>query len=237
MRNRWAPADGFPQPALGLRLPHLATPHLGWDARRRLALRVAVRALATAGLRADAWRDTTLPRRVAGCCSTSALISWIRRCALFGPPTRRLRRDRHRRGTAGRRRCVYGTPPSARARGATSGCPRLRRRPGRGCGCSDPKRATSYPRATDRRRPCDPVGGRAIRIRGEPSPKSRWGRLVRGDESDPVPSERGAWPSFYSGLARALREGGPPPVDPHDAIATLEVLETARSGSRQNPGT
>jgi scyllo-inositol 2-dehydrogenase (NADP+) len=63
-------------------------------------------------------------------------------------------------------------------------------------------------------------------------PESRWGRLVRGEESEPVPSEPGDWPSFYAALVRALREGGPPPVDPHDAVATLEVLDSARLSAR-----
>ena len=63
-------------------------------------------------------------------------------------------------------------------------------------------------------------------------PEARWGRLVRGDESEPVRSEHGAWPEFYAGVERALRAGDPLPVDPRDAVATLEVLERARSGSR-----
>jgi scyllo-inositol 2-dehydrogenase (NADP+) len=59
-------------------------------------------------------------------------------------------------------------------------------------------------------------------------PDSGWGRLVRGEDSVPVPSERGDWPRFYALLVRALRDGEPPPVDPHDAVATLRVLEAAR---------
>ena len=61
-------------------------------------------------------------------------------------------------------------------------------------------------------------------------PEGSWGRLVRGDEEEGVPSERGAWPEFYAGIARALREGGPPPVDARDAVETLEVIEGARAG-------
>jgi scyllo-inositol 2-dehydrogenase (NADP+) len=63
-------------------------------------------------------------------------------------------------------------------------------------------------------------------------PESSWGRLVTGDDSVPVPSERGDWPRFYALLERALRDGTPPPVDPHDAVATLRVLDEAR---RQTP--
>jgi scyllo-inositol 2-dehydrogenase (NADP+) len=56
----------------------------------------------------------------------------------------------------------------------------------------------------------------------------RWGRLVDGDRREPVRSENGAWPRFYELLAAALRDGGPLPVDPEDAVAVLEVLERAR---------
>jgi scyllo-inositol 2-dehydrogenase (NADP+) len=59
-------------------------------------------------------------------------------------------------------------------------------------------------------------------------PESRWGRLVMGEDSTPVRSERGDWSRFYALLLRALRDGDPPPVDPHDAVATLRVLEAAR---------
>jgi predicted dehydrogenase len=59
-------------------------------------------------------------------------------------------------------------------------------------------------------------------------PAHRWGRLVRGEVTEPVPSERGRWDTFYPALAGALREGGPPPVNPWDAVAVLEVLEAAR---------
>ncbi|MDX6617217.1 MAG: hypothetical protein QOD60_2308 [Solirubrobacterales bacterium] len=62
-------------------------------------------------------------------------------------------------------------------------------------------------------------------------PESRWGRLVEGDSAESVPSEPGAWPEFYLRLAHALREGGPPPVDPGQAVAVLDVLESARASA------
>lgn len=61
-------------------------------------------------------------------------------------------------------------------------------------------------------------------------PRDRWGRLVRGDTAEPVRSEPGDWPSFYERVAAAVRGEGDVPVDPHDAIAALEVLERARPG-------
>ena len=59
-------------------------------------------------------------------------------------------------------------------------------------------------------------------------PQSHWGRLVAGDYSIPIRSQPGGWPAFYALLAEALRTGGPPPVDPADAVAALRVLEAAR---------
>jgi scyllo-inositol 2-dehydrogenase (NADP+) len=64
-------------------------------------------------------------------------------------------------------------------------------------------------------------------------PESRWGRLVKGDESEPVAGEPGDWPSFYAALVQALAKGAPPPVDPRDAVATLEVLDAARRSAAE----
>jgi scyllo-inositol 2-dehydrogenase (NADP+) len=58
-------------------------------------------------------------------------------------------------------------------------------------------------------------------------PQERWGRLVAGDAEEAVETERGAYEAFYAGLVAALRGEGPPPVDPLDAVAVLEVLEAA----------
>ena len=59
-------------------------------------------------------------------------------------------------------------------------------------------------------------------------PRQRWGSLGAGDDVQPVPTARGEYPAFYSGVARALQEGGPPPVDPNDALAGLRIIEAAR---------
>ena len=56
----------------------------------------------------------------------------------------------------------------------------------------------------------------------------RWGRLQRGDESEPVPSERGRWDTFYPAFAAAVRGEGPVPVDPRDAVASLTVIDAIR---------
>jgi predicted dehydrogenase len=59
-------------------------------------------------------------------------------------------------------------------------------------------------------------------------PESRWGHIHRGGRAEVVPAQTGAWSSFYAGFARAVRGEAPPPVDPWDAVAALEVLDAAR---------
>ena len=44
-------------------------------------------------------------------------------------------------------------------------------------------------------------------------PPDRWGRLLRGDAGEPVPSARGAWNLFYPAFAAAVRGTQPTPVD------------------------
>jgi predicted dehydrogenase len=60
---------------------------------------------------------------------------------------------------------------------------------------------------------------------------SAWGRLSRGSDGEPVPSERGRWDTFYPAFASAVRGGGPPPVDPRDAVQTTAVLLAARDSA------
>ncbi len=62
-------------------------------------------------------------------------------------------------------------------------------------------------------------------------PQEAWGRLYDGAGSRAVPTEPGDYPAFYAGMARALRGEGPPPVDPDDAVAVLEVIEDARGAA------
>jgi predicted dehydrogenase len=71
-------------------------------------------------------------------------------------------------------------------------------------------------------------GGRPASATWGREPPERWGRLGAGEEWIRVPTERGDYPAFYAGIAAALRTGAPPPVDPADAVAVLEVIEAAR---------
>jgi predicted dehydrogenase len=59
-------------------------------------------------------------------------------------------------------------------------------------------------------------------------PKQRWGRIQCGDATQVVPLESGAWNTFYPSFAAAVREEGPLPVDPWEAVATATVLDAAR---------
>jgi len=57
--------------------------------------------------------------------------------------------------------------------------------------------------------------------------ESAWGRLSNGKEAHTIPTDRGAYEHYYQGVADALRTGGPPPVDPADSVAGLEIIEAA----------
>ncbi len=54
---------------------------------------------------------------------------------------------------------------------------------------------------------------------------------MTGEQSVPIRSAAGNWPAFYALLRDALRTGGPPPVDPADAVTGLRVLAAARQAS------
>lgn len=68
-------------------------------------------------------------------------------------------------------------------------------------------------------RPIDPAYG------AEPSEK--WGTLVGPSVRETVPTVAGAYPSFYAGVARAIRDGAAPPVPVADVVRGLEIIEAA----------
>jgi scyllo-inositol 2-dehydrogenase (NADP+) len=77
-------------------------------------------------------------------------------------------------------------------------------------------------------RPDGPMWGR--------EPRERWGRLsanFAGLHTDgPLESQPGAYPVFYAAVRDALHSGGPPPVEPADAIGVLRVVEAAQASAR-----
>jgi len=54
------------------------------------------------------------------------------------------------------------------------------------------------------------------------------GWLVAGDERTPVPRAPGGHADFYRAVADAVRRRGSVPVDPHDAVHVLQVIDAAR---------
>jgi len=72
------------------------------------------------------------------------------------------------------------------------------------------------------------AGGRPGDPRWGEEPPSQWGRLGADGSSSDVPSVPGAYQEFYAGVVAALRDGAPPPVDPLDAVAALEIIDAAR---------
>lgn len=73
------------------------------------------------------------------------------------------------------------------------------------------------------RRPTDPGWGR--------EPPEQWGLLGVDGDVRRIETEPGGYQLFYAGLAEALHSGGPPPIDPEDAIAVLSVLDAARESA------
>lgn len=63
-------------------------------------------------------------------------------------------------------------------------------------------------------------------------PETAWGALHDGERVRTIPTLAGNYGAFYAGLARALREDAPPPVDPMDSVAALYVIEAALQSAR-----
>jgi len=74
-------------------------------------------------------------------------------------------------------------------------------------------------------RPGDPGWGE--------EPEEHWGLLGAGDHVERIRTEPGAYERFYEGVAAAIRDGSPRPVDPEDAVSALEVLDAARASARE----
>jgi predicted dehydrogenase len=73
-------------------------------------------------------------------------------------------------------------------------------------------------------RPDEPDFGR--------DPQEHFGLLGIGTDARPVETKRGAYLRFYEQIPAWLRDGAPPPVDPKDAVAVLEIIEAAASCSK-----
>ncbi len=64
------------------------------------------------------------------------------------------------------------------------------------------------------------------------TPQAEWGTIgIDGSEEGltPVPTELGAYPDFYAGVAAAILDGAPSPVDPRDALEVVRIIERAHA--------
>jgi predicted dehydrogenase len=64
-------------------------------------------------------------------------------------------------------------------------------------------------------------------------PVDRWGLVGAGADTRPIETEKGDYQRFYALTVAWLREGAPPPVDPADAIAVLEIIEAAQRSAAE----
>jgi predicted dehydrogenase len=64
-------------------------------------------------------------------------------------------------------------------------------------------------------------------------PEAQWGTLGAGRDERPVRTEKGNYGVFYAQAVSWLRDGGPPPVDPEDAVAVLGIIEAAQQSAAQ----
>ncbi len=60
-----------------------------------------------------------------------------------------------------------------------------------------------------------------------------WGKLGSGDDTRSIATEVGSYQQFYEGVVSALNGTAPPPVDPADAVAGLEVIDAARRSASE----
>jgi predicted dehydrogenase len=60
------------------------------------------------------------------------------------------------------------------------------------------------------------------------SSAERAGTIGAAGDVSPVPTQPGNYGRFYELVVPWLRSGGPPPVDPEDALLTLDVIDRAR---------
>jgi predicted dehydrogenase len=67
-------------------------------------------------------------------------------------------------------------------------------------------------------------------------PRERWGEIRTGATSETVPTRAGSYESFYADVVRAMAGAGGAPVTAAEALAVLEVVESARRRGRGRAG-
>ncbi|MEO7687961.1 MAG: oxidoreductase [Sphingomonas sp.] len=78
------------------------------------------------------------------------------------------------------------------------------------------------------------AGGKAGDSGYGEEPAATYAMLTIGEHApEVVPSARGDWRLYYEGVADAILDGAPPPVDPADALAGLELIALARRSAAE----
>ena len=65
-------------------------------------------------------------------------------------------------------------------------------------------------------------------------PRESWGHLANGTDTHTIQTERGAYEHYYQGVRDSMQGGAPPPVDPADSVAGLEVIEAANVSAAEH---
>lgn len=68
---------------------------------------------------------------------------------------------------------------------------------------------------------------------GEEAPEAFGTLTVADGQPELVPSIRGDWRRYYEGVADAILDGAPPPVDPADALMGLKLIALARRSATE----
>jgi predicted dehydrogenase len=76
-------------------------------------------------------------------------------------------------------------------------------------------------------------GGRPDRPDWGVEPPDAWGRLGGETGAQSIRTRPGAYAQFYLGVVAALRQGAPPPVDPADGVAVVDLIEHARRAASE----
>jgi predicted dehydrogenase len=64
-------------------------------------------------------------------------------------------------------------------------------------------------------------------------PEANWGVLHAAEGARRVPAEQGRYHDYYEAFARAVHDGGAPPVTAAEGIQTLAVLDAARASAAE----
>ncbi|HEV2635100.1 MAG TPA: Gfo/Idh/MocA family oxidoreductase [Actinocrinis sp.] len=64
--------------------------------------------------------------------------------------------------------------------------------------------------------------------------EAAWGTVGTDESPRKVETEHGAYEAYYAGMAAAILDGAPVPVDPRESASALDILEAARWSAEQN---